>query len=200
MKPDFSKSGGLIPAIIQDADTAQVLMLGYMNEAALQQTRDTGWVTFFSRSRNSLWVKGATSGNRLHVVAMCVDCDGDTLLVKARPTGPVCHTGQYSCFGAAEPKGFLYRLQALIRERLELGPEISYTSRLAARGINKVAQKVGEEAVELVIEAMDDNRELFINEAADLSYHLLLLLQVKNVSLAEVEAELMRRNEQKSRP
>ncbi|MGC4056965.1 MAG: bifunctional phosphoribosyl-AMP cyclohydrolase/phosphoribosyl-ATP diphosphatase HisIE [Chitinophagaceae bacterium] len=200
MKPDFSKSGGLIPAIIQDADTAQVLMLGYMNEAALQQTRDTGWVTFFSRSRNSLWVKGATSGNRLRMVAICADCDGDTFLVKARPAGPVCHTGQYSCFGAAEPKGFLYRLQALIRERLELAPETSYTSRLAARGINKVAQKVGEEAVELVIEAMDNDRDLFINEAADLLYHLLLLLQVKNVSLKEVEAELMRRNEQKSRP
>lgn len=193
MNPDFDKTNGLLPAIIQHALTQKVLMLGYMNESALAQTRETGRVTFFSRSKNRLWTKGETSGNFLTVQSIELDCDQDTLLIKALPAGPTCHTGTDSCFGNQDATGFLHELEATIRERKENPEEGSYTASLFARGINKIAQKVGEEAVELVIEAKDDNRDLFLGEAADLMYHFLVLLAEKNIQLEEVEAILKSR-------
>ena len=184
---DFDKSNGLIPAVVQDADTGKVLMLGYMDQAALDQTRQTGLVTFFSRSKNRLWTKGESSGNFLHLVSIRQDCDNDTLLVTARPVGPVCHTGSDTCFDEVnQPHNFLQVLEQIILDRKNHPAEDSYTARLLNKGINKVAQKVGEEAVELVIEAKDDNRDLFLNEAADLLYHYLVLLVAKGHTLAEV--------------
>ena len=193
MKPDFLKSGGLLPTIIQNAQTMQVLMLGYMNEEAYARTLAEGYVIFFSRSKNRLWMKGETTGNKLKVVDISNDCDNDTLLIKAVPYGPTCHTGSVTCFGDTSAKGFLYRLEAVIQERIESNNESSYTNRLFRKGVNKIAQKVGEEAVELVIEAMDNNIDLFKSEAADLLYHFLLLLRSKDVELAEVEKVLMSR-------
>lgn len=193
MTIDFEKGGGLVPAIIQDARNQQVLMLGYMNAEALQVTQESGKVTFFSRSKNRLWTKGETSGNWLIFQSVKVDCDQDTLLVQAIPQGPVCHTGDATCFGPLEPKGFLHELQSTIESRKGSDPESSYTARLFSKGVNKIAQKVGEEAVELVIEAMDNNDELFMNEAADLLYHLLVLLAQRGTSLAEVESVLASR-------
>ncbi|HMQ87938.1 MAG TPA: bifunctional phosphoribosyl-AMP cyclohydrolase/phosphoribosyl-ATP diphosphatase HisIE [Flavilitoribacter sp.] len=192
---DFAKSGGLIPAVVQDAATSVVLMLGYMNEAALRETIDSGKVTFFSRSKNRLWQKGETSGHFLRVVDIKSDCDRDALLVKAVPNGPVCHTGTDTCFDEtnAEP-GFLARLESVIRSRKSGNPSESYTAALFAKGINKIAQKVGEEAVELVIEAKDDNRDLFLNEAADLLFHYLVLLNAKDASLSDVVAILEKRH------
>ncbi|MCB9277681.1 MAG: bifunctional phosphoribosyl-AMP cyclohydrolase/phosphoribosyl-ATP diphosphatase HisIE [Lewinellaceae bacterium] len=192
---DFAKSGGLIPAVVQDAATSVVLMLGYMNEAALRETIDSGKVTFFSRSKNRLWQKGETSGHFLRVVDIKSDCDRDALLVKAVPNGPVCHTGSDTCFDEtnAEP-GFLARLESVIRSRKSGSPSESYTAALFAKGINKIAQKVGEEAVELVIEAKDDNRDLFLNEAADLLFHYLVLLNAKDASLSDVVAILEQRH------
>lgn len=184
----------LIPAIIQDDTTLQVLMLGYMNEEALAKTKADGLVTFFSRSKNRLWTKGESSGNYLRVVSIATDCDRDTLLIRVMPAGPVCHTGSTTCFGEPDNKGFLYRLEETIARRIQEGPAESYTRQLVAQGINKVAQKVGEEAVELVIEAKDDNPERFNNEAADLLYHLLILLRVKNVRLTDIEAVLHQRS------
>ncbi|MDP4709575.1 MAG: bifunctional phosphoribosyl-AMP cyclohydrolase/phosphoribosyl-ATP diphosphatase HisIE [Saprospiraceae bacterium] len=184
---DFDKSNGLIPAVVQDADTGKVLMLGYMDQAALDQTRQTGLVTFFSRSKNRLWTKGESSGNFLHLVDIRQDCDNDTLLVSARPVGPVCHTGSDTCFDEVnQHHNFLQVLEQIILDRKNHPAEDSYTARLLNKGINKVAQKVGEEAVELVIEAKDDNRDLFLNEAADLLYHYLVLLVAKGHTLAEV--------------
>jgi len=184
---DFEKNDGLIPAIVQDADTLKVLMLGYMDEAALEHTRKTGLVTFFSRSKNRLWTKGESSGNFLHLVDIKQDCDDDTLLVSARPVGPVCHTGSDTCFDETnQASNFLAYLEQIILDRKQNPGEGSYTARLFAKGINKVAQKVGEEAVELVIEAKDDNRDLFLNEAADLLYHYLVLLVAKGYSLQDV--------------
>ncbi len=194
MNIDFEKGGGLVPAIIQDDRDLQVLMLGYMNAEALAKTQETGKVTFFSRSKNRLWTKGETSGNFMEFKSVQVDCDGDTLLVRAVPVGPVCHTGTATCFGEKDDKGFLNRLQDTIEGRKGADPESSYTARLFAKGVNKIAQKVGEEAVELVIEAKDDNDELFMNEAADLVYHLLVLLSDRGTSLSEVEALLARRS------
>ena len=192
---DFAKSGGLIPVVVQDAATSVVLMLGYMNEAALRETIDSGKVTFFSRSKNRLWQKGETSGHFLRVVDIKSDCDRDALLVKAVPNGPVCHTGSDTCFDEtnAEP-GFLARLESVIRSRKSGSPSESYTAALFAKGINKIAQKVGEEAVELVIEAKDDNRDLFLNEAADLLFHYLVLLNAKDASLSDVVAILEQRH------
>ncbi|HOT64505.1 MAG TPA: bifunctional phosphoribosyl-AMP cyclohydrolase/phosphoribosyl-ATP diphosphatase HisIE, partial [Dysgonamonadaceae bacterium] len=164
MNIDFEKSGGLVPAIVQDALTMQVLMLGYMNREALDKTIAEGKVTFFSRSKQRLWTKGEESGHFLFVDEILTDCDNDTILVKAFPQGPTCHTGSYSCFGNKLPKGFLYELENVIEQRIADKPENSYTSKLFSRGVNKVAQKVGEEAVELVIEAKDDNLVLFKNE------------------------------------
>jgi phosphoribosyl-ATP pyrophosphohydrolase/phosphoribosyl-AMP cyclohydrolase len=194
MKPDFTKTNGLIPVIIQDSTSLQVLMLGYMNEEAYQKTNAEKKVTFFSRSKNRLWTKGETSGNYLNVKEMYLDCDNDTLLITANPEGPVCHTGSVSCFKTKSERNFLYQLEAKIHQRIDDNVESSYTNQLFQRGINKVAQKVGEEAVELVIEAKDDNAKLFKNEAADLLYHVLILLKAKGFSLKEIEEVLAERD------
>lgn len=197
MELDFDKQNGLIPAIIQDARSQKVLMLGYMNQEALEKTQTEGRVTFFSRSKGRLWTKGETSGNFLEVVEMKEDCDRDTLLIKVNPIGPVCHTGADTCFDEKNPKGsvdFIHKLAETIKDRKENPSERSYTSKLFARGINKVAQKVGEEAVELVIEAKDDDKELFLNEAADLLYHTLVLLEAKGHSIYEVMEVLEERH------
>lgn len=191
---NFEKGNGLIPAIIQDETTAQVLMLGFMNEEALQLTQETGKVHFFSRAKNRIWMKGESSENYLWVKSIAQDCDEDTLLIKVKPTNAVCHTGSFSCFGEKETKGFLYELEQVIHQRIDEKVETSYTSKLYERGINKVAQKVGEEAVELVIEAKDNNDELFKNEAADLLYHFLILLKAKNFKLQDIEEVLKRRH------
>ncbi|MEA4917490.1 bifunctional phosphoribosyl-AMP cyclohydrolase/phosphoribosyl-ATP diphosphatase HisIE [Proteiniphilum sp.] len=194
MNIDFSKSGGLVPAIIQDTLSLQVLMVGYMNEEALEKTQKEGKVTFFSRSKNRLWTKGETSGNWLIVDEILTDCDSDTILIKVYPQGPACHTGSTSCFGDKQPKGFLYELENVIEKRITENPEGSYTAKLFSRGVNKVAQKVGEEAVELVIEAKDDNIDLFKNEAADLLYHFLILLKTKKLKLEDIEQILVERH------
>ena len=191
---DFDKTNGLVPVIIQDDRTLQVLMLGYMNEEAFEKTKTENIVTFFSRSKNRLWTKGEESGNFLTVKNISIDCDQDTILIRVIPKNIVCHTGSFSCFGEKETKGFLYELEEKIRQRIDDKITESYTYSLYQRGINKVAQKVGEEAVELVIEAKDDNADLFKNEAADLLYHFLILLKAKNFSLDEIEAILLDRN------
>lgn len=178
---------GLIPAIIQDVNTQVVLMQAYMNRDSLVKTIESGKVCFFSRSRQRLWVKGEESGHCLYLKEMRSDCDGDALLVKVEPAGPVCHTGKDTCWGEINRQsGFLFYLQEYLRMRKEESPEKSYTARLISRGINKVAQKVGEEAVELVIEAKDDREDLFLNEAADLMYHYLVLLIAKGYGLEQV--------------
>lgn len=191
---DFEKSGGLVPVIIQDFASLQVLMLGYMNEEAFNKTRDEGKVYFFSRSKNRLWLKGETSGNVLYVKNIQKDCDSDALLILAKPTNVVCHTGSFSCFGSKNTKGFVYGLEQTIAQRIDEKTENSYTYQLVERGLNKVAQKVGEEAVELVIEAKDTDEYLFLNEAADLLYHYLILLKAKNYSLERVEQILLERS------
>lgn len=193
MKPNFNKSNGLIPVIIQDEVSLQVLMQGYMNEEAFEKTMKEQKVTFFSRSKNRLWTKGETSGNFLWVKDIRLDCDDDTLLILAQADGPTCHKGTVSCFRTETAKGFLYQLEQTIHQRIDQDVENSYTNQLYKRGINKIAQKVGEEAVELVIEAKDDNAELFKNEAADLLYHYLILLKAKGFSLAEIESILKER-------
>ena len=188
----YDKLNGLIPAIIQDATTNKVLMLGFMNEAAFKKTQQEGKVTFFSRSKNRLWTKGETSGNFLYVVDIQVDCDEDTLLIKVNPAGPVCHTGSDTCFQEVnQDDAFLYELEKVILHRKNNLHLKSYTASLFKRGINKIAQKVGEEAVEVVIEAKDDNKDLFMNEAADLLYHLQVLLAAKDVKLQEI-VEILR--------
>jgi phosphoribosyl-ATP pyrophosphohydrolase/phosphoribosyl-AMP cyclohydrolase len=194
MKIDFNKDNGLVPVIIQDSRTLQVLMLGYMNEEAFEKTKQEGIVTFFSRSKNRLWTKGEESGNFLTVKSIDIDCDQDTILIKAVPKNVVCHTGSFSCFGEKDAKGFLYELEDKISQRIDTKAEGSYTYSLYLRGINKMAQKVGEEAVELVIEAKDNNEELFKNEAADLLYHFLILLKAKGFSLEEIEEILKNRD------
>ncbi|MEN8203034.1 MAG: bifunctional phosphoribosyl-AMP cyclohydrolase/phosphoribosyl-ATP diphosphatase HisIE [Bacteroidota bacterium] len=193
---DFEKLNGLIPAIIQDDQTNRVLMLGFMNQEALEKTRNEGLVTFFSRTKNRLWTKGEESGNFLHVVHILEDCDRDTLLIKARPEGPVCHTGSDTCFDEENKTGmdFIGTLQVLIDQRKKEMPEGSYTTSLFEKGINKVAQKVGEEAVELVIEAMDNKDDLFLNEAADLIYHLLVLLSARGYGINDVAGILEQRH------
>lgn len=191
---NFNKTNGLVPVIIQDARTLQVLMLGYMNEEAWNKTRTERIVTFFSRSKSRLWTKGEESGNFLMVKSIDIDCDQDTVLIKATPKNVVCHTGSFSCFGEKDSKGFLYELEEKIGQRIDDKTEESYTYSLYQRGINKVAQKVGEEAVELVIEAKDDNEKLFKDEAADLMYHFLILLKAKNFSLKDIERVLLERN------
>lgn len=191
---DFSKGNGLVPVVIQDYFTLQVLMVGYMNEEAYSKTVEEKKVTFFSRSKNRLWTKGETSGNFLTVMDLTTDCDNDSLLIMAVPAGPTCHTGSTSCFGEEAQKGFLYKLEHVINQRIDNNTEESYTNKLFKKGINKVAQKVGEEAVELVIESKDDNLELFKNEAADLLYHLLILLKAKNIDLQSIEEVLRSRH------
>lgn len=178
---------GLIPAIVQDANTGVVLMQAYMNWESLDETLKSGKVCFFSRSRQKLWTKGEESGNFLHLKTILADCDNDSLLVKAVPAGPTCHTGTDTCWGEVNREAdFLFFLQRYLQKRKEDSPEVSYTARLIQRGINKVAQKVGEEAVELVIEAKDDNEDLFLNEAADLMYHYIVLLIAKGYGLEDV--------------
>ncbi len=194
MNIDFNKNGGLVPVVIQNSSTLQVLMVGYMNEEALDKTLKEGKVTFYSRSKQRLWTKGEESGNFLISDEILADCDNDTILIKATPQGPTCHTGSTSCFREETPKGFLYELEKVIEQRISSKSESSYTSQLFNRGINKVAQKVGEEAVELVIEAKDDNLELFKNESADLLYHFLILLKTKNLKLEDIEAILKGRH------
>jgi phosphoribosyl-ATP pyrophosphohydrolase/phosphoribosyl-AMP cyclohydrolase len=196
MKLDFNKyADGLVPAIVQDYDTHKVLMLGFMNEEAVQQTEQTGKVTFYSRSKQRLWTKGEESGNFLELKSMAEDCDHDTLLVKAHPTGPVCHTGADTCWSERNHSDdFLVYLEDIIRLRKQAAPEDSYVARLFAKGINKIAQKVGEEAVELVIEAKDNNEELFLNEAADLLFHYLLLINAKGYNLQDVTGILQKRH------
>ena len=193
MNLDFSKSNGLVPVIIQNYLNQQVLMLGYMNEEAFLKTQEEKKVTFFSRSKNRLWTKGESSGNFLYVKDIQIDCDNDTILIKTEPIGPTCHTGSSSCFNEETDKGFLYELEQTISQRIDDNDENSYTNKLYMRGINKVAQKVGEEAVELVIEAKDNNDELFKNEAADLLYHFLILLKAKKMRLEDVESILKQR-------
>ncbi len=194
MNINFNKSNGLVPVIVQDNISLQVLMLGYMNKEAYMKTAEEGKVTFFSRSKNRLWTKGETSGNFILVNSISIDCDQDTILIKATPTGVVCHTGSQTCFGEAASKGFLYKLEETINQRIDSNDENSYTNKLYKRGINKVAQKVGEEAVELVIEAKDNNLDLFKNEAADLLYHFLILLKAKNIKLENIENVLKERS------
>lgn len=193
MDIDFSKDNGLVPVIIQNNNTSQVLMLGYMNQEAFNKTQTENKVTFFSRSKNRLWTKGEESGNFLIVKDIQIDCDNDTILIKAEPKGPTCHTGSTSCFKEETAKGFLYELQQTINDRIDSNDENSYTNKLYRRGINKVAQKVGEEAVELVIEAKDNDANLFKNEAADLMYHYLILLKAKGFTLEDIEAILKER-------
>jgi phosphoribosyl-ATP pyrophosphohydrolase/phosphoribosyl-AMP cyclohydrolase len=183
---DFEKADGLVPVVVQDARTRNVLMLGYMNAAALAATQESGKVTFFSRSKQRLWTKGESSGNFLWLEDIQLDCDNDTLLVLARPQGPTCHKGTDTCFGTRNEPDFLHYLEGVIQERRDNPSDGSYTSSLFRKGINKVAQKVGEEAVELVIEAKDENKDLFLNEAADLMYHYLVLLAAKGYALDEV--------------
>lgn len=195
-KLNFAKVDGLIPAIVQDNETNKVLMLGYMNEEALAKTQQENIVTFYSRTKQRLWTKGETSGNFLKVKQIIPDCDGDTLLIKVNPVGTVCHTGSDTCFDEIN-KGkvaFLDHLQNIIHNRKVNPSENSYTSKLFAKGVNKIAQKVGEEAVELVIEAKDDNAHLFKNEAADLLFHYLILLEEKNIHLDEIIEVLQERH------
>ena len=188
MKIDFEKGGGLVPAVVQDADTLQVLMLGYMNAEAVAKTQDTGLVTFYSRSRQELWTKGETSGNVLSLVSLNVDCDSDTLLVKARPEGPTCHLGETSCFGTMGPDGvgFVAYLDDLIRKRKTADASESYTAKLLQGPLVKTAQKVGEEGVETALAAVAEDEDSFKGEAADLIYHLLVLLAAKDVPLSDV--------------
>ena len=199
MKVDFKKyKDGLVPAVIQDYITQKVLMLGFMDEEALKKTEQTGLVTFYSRSKKRLWTKGEESGNHLQVRQILVDCDNDTLLIKAEPKGPVCHTGADTCWSEKNHKeDFLYYLEHIIELRKNGTEEKSYVKQLFSKGINKIAQKVGEEAVELVIEAKDVNRALFLNEAADLLFHYIVLLQAKDCSLADVIKVLEQRHQSK---
>jgi phosphoribosyl-ATP pyrophosphohydrolase/phosphoribosyl-AMP cyclohydrolase len=196
MNIDFKKySDGLVPAIVQDYTTSKVLMLGFMNEEALHKTEETGKVTFYSRSKNRLWTKGEESGNFLELKSMAVDCDNDTLLIKAHPLGPVCHTGADTCWSEKNHSdNFLLYLEEIIALRRKASVDESYVAKLFAKGMNKIAQKVGEEAVELVIEAKDNNEELFLNEAADLMFHYLVLLNAKGYKLQDVISILQKRH------
>lgn len=197
MNPNFDKGNGLVPAIIQDADTKNVLMMGYMNEESFKKTQETGLVTFFSRSRQQLWTKGETSGNLLHVVSMALDCDQDTLLVKVHPDGPVCHTGTDTCWGEdneADDVMFLKELQDFIDKRKAEMPEGSYTTSLFQKGVRKIAKKFGEESVECVIGAMANDDENFIYEGADVIYHLIVLLTEKGYRIEDIARELKSRH------
>lgn len=194
---DFNLSkcpDGLLPVIIQDINTLRVLMLGYMDSEAYQKTLETGLVTFYSRTRKTLWTKGETSGNFLKVVDIYPDCDNDTLLIQAIPHGPTCHRGTISCFDTPAQQGFIRELTGVIKGRHEEMPDDSYTTRLFVKGVKKIAQKVGEEAVESIVEAVDGNKDRFVYEACDLIYHLIVLFEQMGVTLAELEAELMKRH------
>jgi len=199
MSLNFEKLGGILPAVIQDARTSEVLMLGFMNPEAYEKTKKEGRVCFYSRTRERLWTKGEESGNFLDVVEIREDCDKDTLLIRVNPVGPVCHTGERTCFGEGDEDpannlDFLNILQDLLKSRKEEMPENSYTSKLFQSGVNKIAQKLGEEAVELIIEAKDGNDDLFLNEAADLLFHLMILLTDRGYSLGDVSGILKGRH------
>ncbi|MFT3947047.1 MAG: bifunctional phosphoribosyl-AMP cyclohydrolase/phosphoribosyl-ATP diphosphatase HisIE [Agriterribacter sp.] len=196
MKIDFKKySDGLVPAIVQDSETLKVLMLGFMNEDAWNTTMQTGKVTFYSRSKKRLWTKGEESGNFLELKSAAVDCDNDTLLIKAHPLGPVCHTGADTCWDEKNhTDDFLYYLEDIIELRKKASPDESYVAKLFTKGINKIAQKVGEEAVETVIEAKDNNEDLFLNESADLLFHYLILLNAKGYRLKDIVSVLEKRH------
>lgn len=196
MNIDFAKySDGLVPAIVQDSETNKVLMLGFMNGDALAKTKETGKVTFYSRTKKRLWTKGEESGNFLFLKNLLIDCDNDTLLIKAQPAGPVCHTGADTCFNEENHSdNFLNYLESVIEQRKTLTPAQSYVASLFNKGINKIAQKVGEEAVEVVIEAKDNNEELFLNESADLLFHYLILLNAKGYKLQHVIEILQKRH------
>lgn len=196
MNVDFNKGNGLIPVIVQHYISKTILMLGYMNEEALEKTKELGKTTFFSRSKKRLWTKGETSGNFLFVKDILLDCDKDTILIKAEPTGPTCHTGNETCFNedVKSTDDFLYQLEDIITDRKNNPSELSYTTSLFQKGINKIAQKVGEEATEVVIDAMDNNRERLKEETADLLYHLLVLLSEKEISLNEISEVLRNRH------
>ncbi len=198
MNLDFDKMGGLIPAIVQDARTKNVLMLGFMNAEAYEKTVESGFVTFYSRTRNRLWMKGEESGNTLKVVSIADDCDHDTLLIKAIPAGPVCHTGAATCFSDNNDYGveFFDYLQKFIQKRHEEMPEGSYTTSLFNKGVNRMAQKVGEEAVETVIEATNGTDDRLVYEASDLMYHLIVLLTSKGLSLDDLSVELQKRHKE----
>lgn len=192
---DFSKGDGLVPVIVQDTQTLEVLMLGYMNEEAWQKTQAERKVTFFSRSKNRLWTKGEESGNFLHVISYHIDCDQDTLLIKARPNGPTCHTGSRSCFKTQYDQNFLFELERIVNNRFEHPSDESYVNRLRSRGINKIAQKVGEEAVETVIAALTETDKEFIDETSDLLFHLIVLLREKGFSLETIAKNLESRHQ-----
>lgn len=191
---DFNKNDGLVPVIIQDNKTLEVLMLGYMNEEAWKKTKADKLVTFFSRSKNRLWTKGEESGNFLKVVSTHIDCDRDTILIKAKPQGPTCHTGSRSCFQTEFNQNFLFYLESVVKDRYENPVEGSYINRLQAKGINKIAQKVGEEATETIIAALNERKKDFVNETSDLLFHLLVLLQEKNISLKKIAKNLESRH------
>lgn len=192
---DLSKNAdGLLPVIVQDARTLKVLMLGYMNEEAFCKSAEEGRVTFWSRTRRTLWTKGETSGNFLNIVEMFPDCDSDTLLIKAVPVGPTCHRGTLSCFDTPDSEGFIRILQEVIQKRHAQMPEGSYTTKLFIKGVKSISKKVGEEASETIIEAVDGNRDRFIYEISDLAYHALVLMEQMGVSIADVEAELKLRH------
>lgn len=194
---NFNKGNGLVPVVIQDNTTLQVLMVGFMNDEALDKTAREGKVTFFSRSKWRMWTKGETSGNYLTVKKITADCDNDSLLILVDPAGPVCHTGNTSCFDNDTSAGFTYQLEKIISRRIDDNVSDSYTNKIYREGVNRAAQKVGEEAVELIIAAKDNNPELFKNEAADLLYHLLILLKTKKTSLSEIEEILLKRHKLK---
>lgn len=192
--PDFDKGDGLVPVIVQDAQTLEVLMLGYMNQEAWQKTQAEKRVTFYSRSKQRLWTKGEESGHFLDVVDMQIDCDQDTILILVKPHGPTCHTGTRSCFASEYGRNFIFELERIVEQRYAEPDEASYVNRLRQAGLNKIAQKVGEEAVETVIAALAEREEDFINEASDLVFHLLVLLQEKNVPLEVIARNLAQRN------
>ncbi len=194
MNIDFKKGEGLVPAIVQDNKTLEVLMLGFMNEEAYQKTVAENRITFFSRSRNRLWTNGEESGNYLNVVSIASDCDNDTLLIKAEPQGPTCHTGSRSCFNTEFNQNFIFRLEEIIADRYTNPAEGSYVNKLKSKGLNKIAQKVGEEGVETVIAALNETQTDLINEASDLIFHLLVLLREKNISLDTIARNLESRH------
>jgi phosphoribosyl-AMP cyclohydrolase / phosphoribosyl-ATP pyrophosphohydrolase len=195
MTIDFLKSDGLVPVVIQDEQTLEVLMLGYMNEEAFNKTQSEGKVTFFSRTKNRLWTKGEESGNFLLVKNISIDCDNDTLLIKVQPIGPTCHTGSRSCFKTEFNQNFIFKLEEIVKDRYENPVEGSYVNRLRSKGLNKIAQKVGEEGVETVIAALNETEHDFINESSDLLFHLIVLLREKNISLETLAKNLESRHQ-----
>lgn len=194
MNIDFDKSEGLVPVIIQDHQTLEVLMLGYMNAEAFEKTQKEGKVTFFSRSKNRLWTKGEESGNFLHVKSIDIDCDKDTILIKANPVGPTCHTGSRSCFKTDFNQNFIFELENIINDRYENPVESSYINKMRAKGLNKIAQKVGEEGVETVIAALAETEDDLIGEASDLLFHLMFLLKEKGLSVKDIAKKLESRH------